>query len=104
MKIIFFSLAFFMVTGCARKSATSSGRTGADDGYLQVTVKDMSGLDGCSYVFADPSGNILQAVNFPDSLRINALPVRILFVEDNSMGICMAGRMIRLTDAKPGIR
>ena len=65
--------------------------------FIPVTVTDFSGLDGCTFLLLKENGEKLQPVNLPDSLQKDKLRIRITFVPEHAMGICMAGQMVRIT-------
>lgn len=82
---------------------TSSKRVVADEKvmlnqkYIPVTVKDASGLDGCSFLLIKDSLTSFQPVEFPDSLKVDGMKLWIKFSFVNQMSVCMAGQSIKLT-------
>jgi len=87
---------------CGKKSVPAANKE-ADmvaQKYIPVTVIDFSGLDGCGFLLVKSGGEKLQPVSLPDSLMKNELKLWIKFIAEEGVGICMAGPMIRIVDAK----
>jgi hypothetical protein len=105
MKIFFRKIKWYLMicffSACAKKTATTVTVNEKPDkyaGYIPVMVKDYKKLDGCEFLLIRENGEKLQPVNLPDSLKRDGINIRILFKPENKAGICMAGKMILLTD------
>ncbi len=96
-----FLLGTWMACGSASRTALEKGPGSppvlVKGKFIPVTVTDYSGLDGCSFLLIKENGEKLQPVNLPDSLKRDQLRIRITFVPESAMGICMAGQMVRIT-------
>jgi hypothetical protein len=104
--LLVISLSFF---GCKEDIAVPSSCT------FSATVKDMTGLDGCGYVFVLDDGKIIEPYRTmfcgtpPFSKEITDDPLyNFQFVDgkkvmlsyetvENAFGICMAGQVAKIT-------
>jgi hypothetical protein len=68
--------------------------------YVPVTVKNATGLDGCSFLLVKDSVTSFQPVDLSDSLKLDGLKLWIKFSVVNQMSVCMAGQSIKLSAAK----
>ena len=67
-----------------------------------VTVRNMTGFDGCKYLFELPDGTRLEPVVADLTIDYSTLKdgdkVRIGYrPEDRFMSVCMAGKTVRIT-------
>jgi hypothetical protein len=91
-------ILFICFGGCS-----SSKRVVADESemlykkFVPVTVKNASGLDGCSFLLVKDSLTSFEPVEFADSLKVDGLKLWIKFSVANQFSICMAGQSIKLT-------
>ena len=106
------TILFFVVTifvGCAEESYTASCS-------IPATVKDLSGLDGCGFVFELENGTRLEPYINPrawcgtpplakevteDPLYnfqfVDGKKVFIEYLETDMAGICMVGEIVKIT-------
>lgn len=83
------SIGFIMVFGCTPKSVISANAIKE----TQATIRDMHGLDGCSFLLiTDDNKKLLPAnENMLDFKFIDGLRVQIQYKHQNGVnGICMA--------------
>lgn len=76
-------LAIFFVTGCT-KNNSGIDATG--------TVKDFTGLDGCSLMILLDSGEKLEIISLPSNTTLDVnRRVRVEYKPEPRVSICMAG-------------
>jgi hypothetical protein len=101
MKLFTLSILITILSmGACQKNDDSSGD--CDNGTV-VTLVDMTGLDGCTWLF-DAGSTRYEAVNLGDfnvPLIEDQLYCIRFTVATDMASICMAGELIRLTDIKP---
>lgn len=95
---ILYMLLLVCIAACAQRSQIKSepAKTGVEK-YIPVTVIDYRNLDGCDFLLVKENGERLQPLNLADSLKKEGLKIRITYTIEESMGICMAGKMVRIT-------
>ncbi len=66
---------------------------------FKVTVKNISGLDGCTWVFEMATGEKLEPVNLHEFLPepVDGSKVWVSFRDVKTMSVCMVGRTIAVT-------
>ena len=93
----FHLIALFV--GCSQKHTPATGAT--DIGYTKATVIDSRELDGCTFLLELPDGTKLEPTNLPDAFKKHNLAVKIKYIPNKEVvSICMAGKMITITDIK----
>jgi hypothetical protein len=94
-----FIVLFFSCSAC-RNSKTSAVEESVA-GYTAVTVRNFTGMDGCSFVLVVNDSLRYEPVDLADSLKQDELQLWIRFkpVKDH-MSICMAGTAIKITEAR----
>jgi hypothetical protein len=99
---IIFNILIFM--SCHEKITQSENGTDQkvpSGKFLMVKVKDGHGLDGCGFLLEREDGTKFEPVNLADSLKADGKKIRIKYVKEKTMGICMAGERIRLLEVIP---
>jgi len=77
--------------------AYSCNKNSCCDGAESATIKDLSGLDGCSYVVELKNGEKLEVINLSDfDIKIeDGNQVSISYHEaTEGMSICMVGKIV----------
>lgn len=93
-RILFLSFvlcAGFLMTGCPADQCPEGEH---------AVLRDLSGLDGCTWVFELEDGQRLEPVNLQqyDLELKDGLEVRIQYTEATGMmSICMSGKMVNIT-------
>ncbi len=101
------SLYVFVLTACMLALSCTSSIKKADaqrEGCsYNMTVIDMTGLDGCRLMLQDEQGARYQPIGFPEGGMgyenlSEGMKLKIGYEEETGMaGICMSGKMIRIT-------
>ena len=92
-------LLLFVLSSCAPGKEMKS--TEIPPGFIVVTIRDFSGLDGCGFLLVKDDSTRFEVVNFPDSLKQNGREVLVLTAPvKDFMSICMSGRPVRLVEAR----
>jgi hypothetical protein len=72
-------------------------------GYEEVTLKNLTGFDGCGFVFQKNDGNYLEPTNKKD-FTIDYTDGKKYYIKyniDNNTGsFCMVGKMIKIAELK----
>jgi hypothetical protein len=73
-------------------------------GYEEVTLKNLTGFDGCGFVFQKTDGKYLEPANLNDFLQdySDGEKYRIKYKIDhvNSASICQIGDVIKIVEVK----
>ena len=78
-----------------------------DDALLcneKATLRDFTGVDGCSYVLVLDDEKILEIEDLefePDFQFRDGLRVSVTYVEVSSVSICMVGQVVRVLCIDP---
>tara|TARA_Y100000817_G_C16710434_1_gene478989 strand:+ start:312 stop:608 length:297 start_codon:yes stop_codon:yes gene_type:complete len=92
MKIVLLVFALSLFLSCRNE----------DDALLcneKATLRDFTGVDGCTYVLILDNGEVLEIgelVFEPDFEFSDGLRVSVTYEEFSSVSICMIGPMVRL--------
>jgi len=79
-----------MIAGC-KSSETTLPRVNACEGGEILTLVDLTGLDGCGWVFEQSDGKRLEPMNLTDKLPTPTAKA----------SICMVGSMIEIVCISP---
>jgi len=66
------------------------------EGYYEATVKDFTGLDGCSFLLILLDGRKLEPNNLNKDFKQDGIKVWVKFVPANFTSICMAGETVSI--------
>jgi hypothetical protein len=67
-------------------------------GFLQATVIDNTGLDGCRFMLQLQSGKKLQPTNLEEKYLKDGKKVWVKYViQKDAMSVCMAGDVVNIT-------
>lgn len=91
-------LLLFMACGSSRKSEVTEA---VPAGYTDALVKDFKGLDGCGYLLIGTDSTRYEPVNLEPAFQKDGLRVFFKFKRFDGMSICMAGKMITITEIRP---
>ena len=93
--VLYIAVLFIGLTACNPKIVSVDSCNGEP-----TVLKNLTGLDGCSWVLELSSGEILEAINLAEFeiTMSEGKEVRIKY-EDASdyMTVCMAGKIVKLT-------
>jgi hypothetical protein len=66
--------------------------------YVNATVKDLTGLDGCGMVLELENGSTLELNNLKDfpAFAKNDTKVKVSYVEEPRASICMVGKTVKI--------
>jgi len=78
------------------EEAISNSPAQAETNLQKGIVKDITGLDGCSFVIQINDSTRLLPENLPQEFMKDNLPVQLKYKFTNKMNVCMAGRTVRL--------
>jgi hypothetical protein len=94
-KYFFFAIILFMACNTSRN-------VDCRDGTI-FTLKDFSGLDGCTWILENSNGDRLEAVNLNDYLDdFKAGDQYVINYQEapDMASICMAGTLVKITCLK----
>lgn len=98
--LLFILLVFTGMTSCKHKSKTGTDVDYGAQGYIAATVINYE-VDGCQWMIQLENGTKYEPQNMDESFRKDQQKVWIKYVEvKGAMTICMAGKVIKLTDIK----
>ena len=93
----------FTFGSCSRKTAPDNKpvfeeqvKGNVKEGYQKATVIDMRELDGCQYMLKLESGDKLNPINLPDSVKQNNLEILVKFIPSDIPTICMSGKTVKI--------
>jgi len=66
------------------------------EGYTEATIKNMTGLDGCSFMLTLSNGKELEPNNLENAFKQEELKVWVKYTPVNFASICMAGQTIHI--------
>ena len=98
MRILQIALLIAILTmGCKKSKTTAVSEIGCDGGEV-LTLKDLTGLDGCSWVFEQANGNKLEPTNLAEQLSSpENKQYRVIYkTRTNGGSICMVGNLIEI--------
>tara|TARA_B100001750_G_C14893635_1_gene296317 strand:+ start:141 stop:437 length:297 start_codon:yes stop_codon:yes gene_type:complete len=97
MKILSLIFALLVVLSCSNE----------DDALLcneKATLRDFTGVDGCSYVLVLDDEKVLEIGDLefePDFQFRDGLRVSVTYEEVSSVSICMVGQIVRVLCIDP---
>ena len=68
-------------------------------GSVFVTVRNMTGLDGCDFLLETDEKIRYQPINLPHEFRTDGIRLEITFSKTKGVSTCMSGEMIFINDA-----
>ena len=78
-------------------AAGTTKREDIKDDFQSATVINMTALDGCQYLLKLESGEKLNPINLPDSLRQDNIKIRVKYIPSDLPTICMSGKTVKIT-------
>jgi hypothetical protein len=94
-----FSLAL-LANKCEKIGDESAVYSGACENAVEVTTDNLTGLDGCSWVFTLPDSTRLEPINLDAYLQnpVEGEKVWVSLLPAKNMGsICMVGPLVEIT-------
>jgi hypothetical protein len=77
-------------------------------GYEEVTLKNLTGFDGCGFVFQKSDQKYLEPANIGDFLQDYSdgekYRIKYKIVHVNSASICQAGDVIKIVEIKDQVK
>lgn len=77
-------------------------------GYEEVTIKNLSGFDGCGFVFQKTNDKYLEPININDFLQDYSEGekywIKYIIANGNSASICQVGDVIKVVEIKDQIK
>ncbi len=77
-------------------------------GYEEVTIKNLTGFDGCGFVFQKTDDKYLEPININDFLQDYSdgekIWIRYKIANGNSASICQVGDVIEIVEIKDHAR
>ena len=77
-------------------------------GYEVVTIKNLTGFDGCGFVFQKTDDKYLEPTNINDLLQDYSdgekYLIKYKIVHDNSASICQVGDVIKIVEIKDYVK
>ena len=105
-KLTAMACMLLILGGCHPKTSNVSNEQKGTNkenntGYEKLTVKDLTGLDGCTFVLIKQDGKKLEPMNLPDEFRKDGIKVLVKYtVKRDAISICMVGSMVEVSDIK----
>lgn len=97
--ILLFSASMLFLTGCLDQDTTNPDTTAVISG----TLRDYTGLDGCSWVIVKADGDVLEPMNI-DSFGIDLHDYATVFftyeTQSEYGSVCMVGEVVTLTSIR----
>jgi len=97
-------LAILLFTGCKNSaSAPTNSNSYSCEGGEVLALVDLTGLDGCGWVFEKGNGDRLEPLNLQEKLP-SPVPqqYRVLYkVRTEGASICMVGQLIEIQCIEP---
>ncbi len=102
MRIIAALILVAVMMGC-KSSETTLPRVNACEGGEVLTLVDLTGLDGCNWVFEQSDGKRLEPINLKDKLPTPTAKDYMVIYKPRTDGasICMVGTMIEIVCISP---
>lgn len=96
MKVFVFLLSLLVGFSSCKKEADLKN-PGCDPSIV-ATVRDLTGLDGCGFVFELKDGTRLEPSGTPHNfIFTDGKKVRIVYEQKNdAMSICMVGKIVKI--------
>jgi len=99
--VLILLMSLSITTGCEQNDLLPG------KGYQEVTLKDLTGFDGCGWVLEKSEGDYLEPVNLgdfvPNGIDGNRYLIKYKLVE-NRASICMVGLIIEILELKPATK
>jgi hypothetical protein len=91
-----------LLFAACKSPGESSAPDLTDQGYIKATVKDYTGLDGCTFLIVAEDGKRFEPVGLPVEFRVHDLPVWVKYRPPaQAMGsICMVGQIVEIVEIK----
>lgn len=112
-KLLCFIYIIFILISCKTNKIdtnTKNTKTAENDTIVQLKetfpnekeaeIVDMTGLDGCNFMIKLKDGSRLEPINLEEIFKKNGLKVVVSYELYNGMSVCMAGKMIQITNIR----
>src|SRR5687768_8560253 len=78
-------------------TADTTKQKPATPGLIAATVKDNSGLDGCTFLLVLYNGKKIEPLNLPAEYKKDGMKVRVKYHQrKDAMSVCMSGEIVML--------
>ena len=97
-------LAILLFTGCKNSaSAPTNSNSHSCEGGEVLALVDLTGLDGCDWVFEKSDGDRFEPINLLEKLPSpTAQQYRVLYkIRTGGASICMVGQLIEIQCIEP---
>jgi hypothetical protein len=108
MRLFLLAISVFIYSGCSKEQVK------LNECMVEATIKDLTGLDGCSFVFELRDGTRLEPLRLlycgtpplPKELTddplfnfqfVDGKKVKIQFEQTEAASICMVGPVVKIT-------